>query len=97
MTEDFEPDHEGLCNLCGITTFWQPAPTGGWWIHDWPSKEVEDHFKTTEGWEHNADPGWKPEEIMNDAGEWITTPTTIGCTDNTIPVQVPHDFWAGQQ
>lgn len=63
--------HEGICNVCEIVCFWQPCPTGGWWIHDWPTKEIEGHVKGLH--EHDADPGWKPVEVDDDNGKAVTT------------------------
>lgn len=71
------PDHLGICNTCLLNCFWQESPTGGWWIHEWPNRLLESRIKGGHG-AHNADPGWKPREDMDNGGDYVTVPTKVG-------------------
>jgi hypothetical protein len=51
----------GKCIECQTQCWWQDCPTGGWWIH---TNHPADN--------HDADPGWRPMERMDDNGEWVT-------------------------
>lgn len=70
------PGHAGVCLRCSIPTFWQDCPTGGWWIHQWPDKEIEAFMKDpANNVAHDADPGWNPQETETDDGKYETVPT----------------------
>ena len=59
-TSGQKPEHQGICGFCLLNCFWQDAPTGGWWIHDWPNKTIEELYKTHPHLKHDASPGWDP-------------------------------------
>jgi hypothetical protein len=49
------------CMRCGGVVRWQHCPTGGWWIHDQHPSD-----------DHDAYPGWRPAQEMDDQGWWHT-------------------------
>ncbi|QZE10391.1 hypothetical protein SEA_SCOOBYDOOBYDOO_40 [Mycobacterium phage ScoobyDoobyDoo] len=67
--------HLGVC-MCGQPCFWQECPTGGWWVHEWQSPEIEQWSKQTSP--HDAHPGWWPKESTDDNGQYVTAPTVVG-------------------
>lgn len=51
----------GHCLTCNGQVQWQECDTGGWWVH---ICHPDDN--------HDAKPGWKPAEYMDDHGIWNT-------------------------
>lgn len=50
-----------ICDTCNTFTQWVECPTGGWWSH-------VDHPEDG----HDANPGWQPQEEIDDDGHWFT-------------------------
>jgi hypothetical protein len=61
------------CAPCQQQCLWIECPTGGWWSHI---------IHPDDG--HNADPGWRPAEDMDDHGYWHT----LGFVDTVLDM-----FW----
>ena len=61
-----QPQNLSICSKCLLNCYWQDAPGGGWWIHEWPNRLLEAQVKNDPRKVHDADPGWEPTQHGED-------------------------------